>query len=88
MVGMKDILLWLKVFVVSFIVIAAFRYFIEEQLGYGHNWFSIALTASLVAIAIATAQWVLSPTPKNKAIMQNKPQAAKPKKIASKKRRK
>ena len=64
MADLRELLLWLRVFIVSFIVVVLFRYWLEGQIGYDHNWSSIALSALLVAIAIATAQWVLRPRPK------------------------
>ncbi len=64
MADLREIWLWLRVFIVSFIVVVLFRYWLEAQISYDHNWSSIALSALLVAIAIATAQWVLRPRPK------------------------
>ena len=64
MVEMREIWSWLRVFIVSFIVVAAFRYWLEAEVAYEHNWSSIALSALLVGIAIATAQWVLRPRPR------------------------
>ncbi|VVB56582.1 Uncharacterised protein [uncultured archaeon] len=64
MVNMREVFSWIKIFAVSFIVVALLRYVFEIWLGVEHNWTSISLSAGLVAVAFATAQWVLRPQPK------------------------
>jgi len=60
----QDVVNWLKLFAVSFVVIALARTWFEQSaFGGVRNYDSIAFFAFIVAIAIATAQFVLAPKP-------------------------
>ena len=66
----KEILNWLKLFIVSFVFIAAVWAGVQEYARvYAHISFDtplerIALYSFMLAVVIATAQWVLRPRPK------------------------
>ena len=66
----KEILSWLKLFIVSFVIISlvwlAMEKFASGYLGVAIETplENIALYAGLIAIVVATAQWVLNPKPK------------------------
>ena len=68
MFNMRELVLWVKIFIISFIVVALVRYVFEVMLDVEHEWGSIALTAGLVAVAFATAHWVMRPRPKPKGM--------------------
>ena len=82
----QDIVNWLKLFVVSFVVIALGRTWFEQYaFGGVKNYGSVALFAGIVAVAIATAQFVLAPKPKPNLQMPHAPLAAGSKPPAAKK---
>ncbi len=61
---------WLKIFIISFIVVALVRYGFETLLNIEHNEFSIAFSAGVVALVFATAQWVLRPRLKSAGMQE------------------
>ena len=73
----QDIVNWLKFFVVAFVVIALARTWFEQYaFGTVRDYDSIALFSGIVAVAIATAQFVLAPKPIPVRAMRETPIAA------------